>query len=193
MSDYITQKKLEDLAEPWVRQIIAKHFVGVTKITRVKPDTQDDIDGIDYYVHFGARVKHLDVKARQHDFGLADIVLETYSNVEDGTLGWTLDVTKKTDIVIFVCVDTGYYHILPFAQLSRIFARYWRLWDCKTIRQETRDNRPYRKRDVYHSEAMIVPIFTLLTHYHNFYRRQYGQRRKNGSGSGINQENHCRT
>lgn len=171
-ADYTDKKKLEDLAQPWVHKIIAENFVGAKKIRRVKPNTQDDIDGIDYYVDMDGGTKRIDVKARDHDFGLADVVLEIYSNVENQTPGWTLDTTKKTDIVIFVCVDTGYYHIFPYPQLQRVFSRYWQHWDCQKIRQKTRDNRPGRIRDEYHSEAMIVPVFNLQCAFEQTFRRR---------------------
>lgn len=162
---YVDKKKLEDHAEPFVRNIILAEFANVKRIVRTTPDSPEDLAGIDYIVTFNNNmVKRVDVKARGKDYKQNDVVLETYSNVEEETVGWTLDNNKKTDLVIFVCVDTGAYQIMPFAQLLRIFQTRNEDWRSifRLIRQKTSDNRPGRKRDVYTSEGMIVPYSVLI-------------------------------
>lgn len=164
MTDYLDKKSLEARAEPFVRDIISHSFHGVVNIIKSKPDTQADILGADYITTFADGILRIDVKARAHDYRCDDVVLETYSNMEAGHIGWTLDDRKITNIVIFVCLDTGTHVIMPFPQLQRVFAQHQKAWRDKyrVIQQKTYDDRPNRKRDVYTSEGIIIPRRTIV-------------------------------
>ena len=166
-TDYDHKNWIAARADPIVRDIISCNFVGVKNVEKTPADSRADIDGADYIVSFhGGGVKRIDVKARMHDYKKNDVVLELISNLEECTAGWALRSDKTTDLVIFVCVDTGTYHILPFPQLMRVAQLHYKRWRSKyrVIQQTTQDKRPNRKRDQYTSQAVIVPVKDLVDH-----------------------------
>ena len=166
-TDYDQKNWIAYKAAPILRNIIAQNFVGVKSVDKTPVDSKADIAGADYIVSFkNGGVKRVDLKAREHDYCQNDVVIETISNMEECTAGWALDNNKTTDIVIFVCIDTGSYQILPFPQLLRVAQDNHKRWRnmYKVIYQKTRDKRPSRKRDYYTSQAVIVPVKDIVDH-----------------------------
>lgn len=117
--------------------------------------------GTDYWVEH-RRGTHLsvDVKIRTTDWAARpepqradDLALETWSVVEAGKVGWTRDVSKRTDFVLWLWADTGRWCLMPFPLLCKAFSDHWEQWSDRygTRRQYTPGYRGY------HSECVFVP------------------------------------
>jgi hypothetical protein len=121
---------------------------------------ENDRLGVDWWVEM-TNAKHLavDVKVRENDWAAShpdddDLALETWSVVEKGVIGWTRDVNKRCDYVLWLWKETGRYCLVPFPMLNRVFNNNWESWCCqyKVSTQLTR-----RVGSEYHSECVFVP------------------------------------
>lgn len=103
--------------------------------------TEHDRRGIDYFarLHGGVQI-HIDAKARDRGCsqfwkqGIPELALEDWSvvpvNGHSGKIGWTLDVSKETDMVLFTFdpADTDRCYLISFQLLRIAFRRYCSRW-----------------------------------------------------------------
>jgi len=132
-----------------------------------KADTQDDISGVDYFVTLdsGVQVKW-DVKRR--DIGCSrfwksgpELALETWSDMERGRIGWTLDREKETDYILFAFdpSDHDRAYAIPFQHLRAAFNANGPDW-YKRYRHEKQSSRENGREWV--SECVFIPIHEVL-------------------------------
>jgi len=125
-----------------------------------KADLQADIKGTDYWVRFKYRkVVSIDVKVRDTDplemWGKNDLALETFSDKERETVGWTRDEKKNTDYVLWYFSKTKRYVILPYLLLQSIFVKNWENWK-EQYKNDTQDSSEWK------SECIFVPLDIIL-------------------------------
>ena len=123
-----------------IEQIIRCSIPYVVKVEQA--NLSDDMSGIDYWVTLeSGRRLGIDTKVRTEDwrkrFNIDDVALETHSKIErdekgnvtaGGKIGWTRNVKKKTDYILFIWDETGRYLCLPFPWLCNIFTENWEQW-----------------------------------------------------------------
>ena len=162
--------------------IIAKAF-NVPEDMVMSTNEGWDKKGIDYVVLLrDGRSAYIDVKYREkgvskfwnHTYKCKDgrtikqpeLTLEILSNVERNTPGWTLDMNKFTDFVLFVFdeSDCENAYIFKFLELRDVLIQYMREWE-----REFRIGESYTpfcsehpERGGYHTQSMFVPICTVL-------------------------------
>lgn len=142
-----------------VSDILMTQILGATRIE--KSSAKDDRSGTDWWVHRECgRSLSVDAKVRSQDWRKThpredDLALETWSVVEYKRIGWTRDVAKQTDYILWLWQDTGRFCLVPFPMLLTVFAENWMVWamDYRTALQCTPDG----KRGEYHSECVFVP------------------------------------
>lgn len=141
-----------------VRSILLEHIPGAVSVQ--KAATENDKQGIDWWVELNtARHLSVDAKVREKDWAAThpsedDLALETWSVVEKEVIGWTRDVTKKCDYVLWLWSDTGRFCLVPFPMLCKVFAHRWTHWRAK---YKTRKQFTPRGSSGYHSECVFVP------------------------------------
>lgn len=122
--------------------------------------SSNDRTGTDWWVELSTS-KHLsvDCKVRGEDWAKKtnpqdDLALETWSVVEKNVVGWTRDLTKKSDYILWLWTDSGRWCLVPFPMLCKVFELNWKVWreQHKTRRQFTP-----RQSGGYHSECVFVP------------------------------------
>ena len=123
--------------------------VGIEKANEL-----DDRNGTDYWaLRDNLPPLSIDVKVRDTDFkakfGQDDLALETWSVIYTKP-GWTRDVTKRTDFILWYWQDTGRFFLVSFPILLQVFLRYWERWqkDYKTAKQSSA---------TWKSECVFVP------------------------------------
>lgn len=118
------------------KQLILKLFPNAVRIVKTPIDKGDD-HGIDYYVYLGGGIRYtVDVKRRTKGCrkywknGWPDLQMEIWSNKEKRQIGWTLDDTKQTDIVIFSYDDSDFEKSIWFwfKELVAVFRMNFRIW-----------------------------------------------------------------
>lgn len=139
-----------------VKAILLSVVPGAIDVIRAP--SNDDRNGIDYWVSLsnGLRLA-VDAKVRREDFacrGYDDLGLETFSVVEVGKLGWTLDELKRTEYVLWLWQDTGRWCCVPFMMLCSVFRQHQDEW-CQLYKVATQHT-PGRQQG-YHSECVFVP------------------------------------
>lgn len=141
-----------------VRSVLLGSIPGA--LSACQASKENDRVGVDWWVEMiGARHLAVDVKVREQDWAAIhpdqdDLALETWSVVESSIVGWTRDVAKRCDYVLWLWADTGRYCLIPFPMLCSVFVDNWQQWsqEFKVSRQRTADRaRPY------HSECVFVP------------------------------------
>lgn len=143
-----------------VEGVLLSYIPGATKI--VKAEREDDRNGTDWWVYRECdRTLSVDAKVRSIDWVVAhpkedDLALETWSVVERKVPGWTRNVKKRTDFILWLWIDTGRWCLVPFPMLCAVFLSKWQEWSStyRTAPQYTPD------RD-YHSECVFVPRKTV--------------------------------
>lgn len=139
------------------RDILLAHIPGSNSIT--KSTKIDDLNGVDWWIqHQSGRALGVDVKVGTHDYskrgaGWDNLALETWSNVEARSVGWTLSNTKITDYVLWIWKDSPRWCLLPFAMLRAVFQANAEQWlSLYPHRQQfTR-----RGKNNWHSECVFV-------------------------------------
>lgn len=124
----------------------------------------NDRNGTDWWVEcMNGNHLSVDVKVRREDWAAKpspsdDLALETFSVVEKQIPGWTRDVKKRTDYILWLWTDTGRWCLIPFPMLCRVFQVNWQDWrkTFKTAKQFTRSG-----SGGWHSECVFVPRKTL--------------------------------
>jgi len=130
----------------------------------------NDRQGVDWWVETAAGERvGVDCKIREVDplqkFGKDDLALETWSVIENNTVGWTLNDTKRTDYVLWIWKDTGRWCLVPFLLLVRAFKANKEKWIQKfqVAKQNTEGK--------YHSECVFVPRKEV---WREIYRQSHG-------------------
>lgn len=145
-------------------------FPGIDNV--VQGTKAEDLRGIDWWVADAAERAKVEVKQRDEDYlkrrRKDDVALETFSVVERGKVGWTLDPAKESDWYVSFWLETGSKLALPFKALRKamqVNLPKWRL-DYPPVQQFTPEFRGY------HSECMFVDRQVLLNaieqHLHDF-------------------------
>lgn len=120
-----------------------------------KANTSDDKNGTDYWVSLvsGDRVS-VDVKVRERDFGQEDVALETWS-VIGRQVGWTRDVKKRTDYILWAWLSSNRWMLVPFPMLCHVFCENWERWSksYKTSVQKTNN----QNGSQWKSQCVFVP------------------------------------
>jgi len=83
-----------------------------------------------------------------------DLALETYSDIDKGTKGWTRNPQKRTDYVMWFFRPTKRWVLIPFPLLCRVFIEKWRIWKSQyrvAIQKTTEDGK------CWYSECVFVP------------------------------------
>lgn len=136
-----------------IEDIILSCFPNAVKVE--KANITDDKNGTDYWVEVlsGDRVS-VDVKVREKDYGKEDVALETWS-VIDRRIGWTRDVKKRTDYILWVWISSRRWMLVPFPMLCHVFCESWETW-CKNYKKSIQNT---KNPDGSHwkSECVFVP------------------------------------
>lgn len=141
-----------------VREIILATIPGAVNV--IKAHSSNDRNGTDWWVeHCTGKFLSVDVKVRGEDWAAKnpeedDLALESFSVVEKNVLGWTRDVNKKTDYVLWVWTDTKRWCLIPFPMLCRVFTDNVDQWRSTF---KTRKQKTVRGGYSYHSECVFVP------------------------------------
>lgn len=134
-----------------VETILRQEFPACTSIRKAFKSW--DRKGVDYWVFYGYdKSIAIDMKIREEDWKgkeKDDLALESWS-VIGKKVGWTRDVTKRTDYVAWFWQDTGRYFLVPFRPLCAIFTQYWQQWrEWFEVAQQTSGK--------WESECIFVP------------------------------------
>ena len=140
------------------------NFPGAVRVAQACE--ADDRNGVDYWVYFsnGRRIG-VDVKLRRPDWAANmcnpkdDLTLEAWSVVEKRIPGWTRNIDKHCDYILFFWPDTGRWCLLPFRPLCAVFLTHWREWR-RTYETNVSTNRKGSLE--WHSEAVFVPRMLVL-------------------------------
>lgn len=120
--------------------------------------SHNDRSGTDWWVEMrGGNFLSVDAKIRSEDWitkGKDDLALETWSVVEARKVGWTRDVNKRTDYVLWLWQDTGRWCLVPFQMLCGVFGDNWKRWRSRF--QCNQQHTPSCGGG-YHSECVFVP------------------------------------
>ena len=103
-----------------VRRIMFEKFAGeLLNIHQSHPD--NDKRGADYILEFrNGKCENLDVKSREKDYyPMPNVALEYRTGNKDG---WTIDIDKLTDWILFLYIDTERAS-LHHARMLRVSAR----------------------------------------------------------------------
>lgn len=138
-----------------------------------RADTDDDRNGTDYWILRGHNLPSLSVDMKNRElcpiarFGSDDACIETtsvyrgrsepYEDARRSKIGWTLDLTKRTDYIVYTWPsDNGIrYWILPFPPLCAAARMYWREW-ARRYREKQAPNREYVTLSVYPPRPVIA-------------------------------------
>lgn len=151
-----------------VKDVLLNNIPGACNVYQAS--RSNDRNGTDWWVeHENGSHLSVDAKVRSVDWaakGQDDLALETWSVVEAKKIGWTRDIKKRTDYVLWLWTDTGRWCLVPFPMLCGVFSEYWKEW---TGRYKTRQQ--YTPEGNYHSECVFVPRKELWA---TIYRRYSG-------------------
>lgn len=103
-----------------IRLAIMKAYPEVSAI--VQACQENDRLGIDYWLEYkNGTMQTLDAKIRKLDYSIRGddrtACIELVSNNRGGKLGWSIDPTKRTDIVLFYYIETGAAYFYPAREL----------------------------------------------------------------------------
>lgn len=121
-------------------------------------NTNGNDGGADYLANLpGGRVIRIDAKRRREGCSSywtdgEELALETWSDIEHHKVGWTLDVTKATEYVLFTFSpkDSQRQFLLAFQQLRRVFTENQGEWAQQYRVREQSSGR-------WHSECVFIP------------------------------------
>ena len=107
-------------------------------------DKERQLKGIDTIIsrRIGFKEYTIDEKIRTKDYD--DMLLEIRSNALTGKVGWTIDLDKVTDMIVYVCMDTKRVFVLDYKQLRRLTLNNLFEWTF---------NRPKERHDVYNEDG----------------------------------------
>lgn len=139
-----------------ISKILLSEIPGALSVTKAT-DSQDR-SGTDWWVGLSNKqLISIDCKVREKDcqqFGNDDLALETWSVIEKNIPGWTRDLKKRTDYVLWLWTDTCRWCLVPFRLLCAVFDMHWEKWKekYKNAKQCTPTS-----NGSYHSECVFVP------------------------------------
>lgn len=128
-----------------------------------KTDIAKDKSGIDYIATLKGGVavrwdaKRRDKGCSQYWFVGPEFALERWSNKERRTPGWTWDISKKADYILFTfdASDHGKAYAIPFQHLRTAFHENGHAW-CDQYRVAEQPNEGWV------SECVFVPVHEVL-------------------------------
>lgn len=172
----------------FIRQKLLDIVPGAIRVE--KANLPDDKDGTDWWVHILRRPAPLsfDCKVREEDcrkYNKDDLALETWAAMHPALdepvdnpqkfvgdkRGWTLDVSKRTDFVLWLWKDTKRWCVFPFIPLLHRFIKNQHVWTAEygpPKRQYTPYD-PETGRGDYHSECIFVPRLVVWRSIYNVY------------------------
>lgn len=113
-----------------VRKILPVIFAEKNCIVKeiIKNEVDGNDGGIDYRVIYNnSKVANIDIKNRDWNFSATkDLTFELLSVVESNKIGWSLDRTKQTDLILWLYND--FYHICYFPKLVKVFTANKNKW-----------------------------------------------------------------
>ena len=147
-------------------ETIKKLFPDAVRIEKT-PTNKDD-GGVDYWVYLEGKRYGIDIKRRTAGCSKfwkegPELALELWSNVEKRQIGWTLDESKKTDIVIFIFDDSDFEQAIWFwfKELLAVFQKQGRNWYDTYFSQYQKTFGINEKW--YHSRVLFVPFIVVWT------------------------------
>ena len=112
-----------------IEDILKSRLPGCCDV--VKADKTSDKNGTDYWaIRQELPPLSVDVKIRSEDYKLKghdDLALEIWSKLNE-RVGWTRDMTKRTDFILWYWTDTGRFVLVSFPVLCCVFMKYWQIW-----------------------------------------------------------------
>jgi hypothetical protein len=139
-----------------VDAILIANIPGALNV--IPAHTHNDRSGTDWWVEMrGGNFLSVDAKVRSKDWlhnGKDDLALETWSVVEARKVGWSRDINKRTDYVLWLWQDSGRWCLVPFQMLCAVFDKNWQFW--RTEFQCNQQHTPSASGG-YHSECVFVP------------------------------------
>lgn len=151
-SEFVAQSD-EDLLH-----ILRARIPGCIRVVRAT--LEEDRHGTDYWAHRagGLRPLSIDLKARSLDpvetYDRDDVALEIWSVVGE-RVGWTRDIRKETDYILWLWTPTRRFFLVPFPALCEVFRRYWATWQDE---YETH----IQHSDSWRSQCVYVPRSVLI-------------------------------
>jgi len=116
--------------------------------------SSEDDKGIDYSVLYNNKKINVDVKIRNWSKSRTeDIVLEYLSNTKTRKIGWSVDKTKKTDVVLWYWLQDKQHYFAKFKDIVRACKKKKREWLLNYYRYQTTDTGAG-----YQSLSAFVPI-----------------------------------
>ena len=107
-----------------------RQTLGATAIERVQ-DLPRQKQGIDVIIETKWGTIRIDEKIRTTDYG--DMLIEKYSCLRTKSIGWTIDPTKLTELIVYVV--PGFLYLIPAKPLRKLilsdtakFFYYGREW-----------------------------------------------------------------
>ena len=137
-----------------VEEILLSAIAGAGQVRRATPG--EDRNGTDWWVDLPAgHSLSVDLKARTSDWkerGGDDLALEIWSVVESEIPGWTLNLEKRTDYILWWWQNTGRWCLVPFPMLRTVFSELLPEW-----RRRYRIPPDQNTEGRYHSRCIFVP------------------------------------
>jgi hypothetical protein len=114
-----------------VTSALKRHFPEALAVRRADPE--NDKIGVDYWIECTGRFIAVDVKVRTKDYGgnKPEIALETWSNWEARKPGWSRDLGKITDYVMWFWLDTKRTALFDYRMLRSLTMRHWEQWESQ--------------------------------------------------------------
>ncbi len=134
-------------------EILKDHFGQDVKIIKNLVDTDDK--GIDWIVfdRNGNRI-NIDIKIRNWTKSRSeDIVLELYSNLETGKIGWAKDNSKKTNMILWYWTGDDQFYFAQFKDILKVVREHEYEWSMNYWRKQETDT-----GNGYHSSSIFLPI-----------------------------------
>jgi hypothetical protein len=152
----VEKDRVKALGGDWVLPIVAKYAPRVVGFRA--GSAAEDKGGADFVVETPSGEIAVDVKVRRQDcrrFGEDDVALEIWSRVEAGVVGWSMDRSKKTDLVVWLWEDMGRTLVLPFRSLCDTMIANVKAWE-HSFRVDTQISR--NGLDYWTSRCVFVPL-----------------------------------
>ncbi|HZM33302.1 MAG TPA: hypothetical protein VFC18_02315 [Burkholderiales bacterium] len=129
-----------------------------------KAALDNDRHGADYFAEFRHGLSRLiEVKVRVQDWlprgQDADLALETWADLDKHTVGWTRDMAKLSDYVVFLWLESGRSLLLDARLLRAWFSETWQTLRGKygaRIIPSKRRGREWRSEALYIPHADVV-------------------------------------
>jgi len=151
------QRMSHGVAPTTVRSLLMSQIPAAQSAIPATAD--DDRNGTDWWVL--CRDGHwlsVDVKVRSEDHRvlrkLDDLALEIWSDRERRVVGWTGQLDKRTDYILWFWKDTKRFCMVPFPMLNNVFRKYGRYWGTQYPHGHQKSSKDGR---CWFSECVFVP------------------------------------